>query len=73
MQRHLSSHVLQPSHLEMGYTHPGLERAERVLECTASDVHQVGIALHPIIHLVDQMFVLPPTARQSLLAAMRGG
>lgn len=59
MQRHLSSRVLQPSHPEMGCTHPGLERAERVLECKASDAHQVGIALHPIIHLVDQMFVLP--------------
>lgn len=30
-----------------------------MLDCATAGAHQGGVALHPIIHLIDQMFVLP--------------
>ena len=59
MQRHLRADVSQPPHLEVRRAHPGLDRAERVFDRAASSAHQVGVPLHPDVHRLDEMLVLP--------------
>jgi len=56
----------------MGCPHPGLECAERVLDCAPPDAHLVGVALHSIIHLIDQMLVLQ-AGDAALLAGRTSG
>src|ERR1700730_13159210 len=43
----------------MSRSHPGLDRAEGMLDSLSSDTHHVGGEIKPGLHLFEQSFVLP--------------
>ena len=45
--------------LEVGGAHPGLERAEGVLDGGPADAHGPGLAVQAFLHGVDDRLVLP--------------
>ena len=56
---HLGADVSERAHSEVRRSHPGLDRAERVFDGRAAQTHQGGVAVHTIVHRLDQMLVLP--------------
>ena len=50
VQCHLGGHARQCFHQEVGCSHPGLDRAEGVLDCLASPTHGLRILVEPPLH-----------------------
>jgi len=61
IQRHFRSDVCQPSCQEMGVPHPGLDRAERVLDRRAPDPHRGRGVPSAGVGRLHQMFMFPAT------------
>lgn len=59
MQAHLGAYILEPLHQEVGRPHPELQRAEDVLDGTASLLHLSGRDIQPMLHGIEYAFVLP--------------
>ena len=59
MQAHLGAHPVERSSKQMSGTHPGLQRAERVLDRLAPDPHHLGRLIQAILHRLEYGLMLP--------------
>ena len=69
MQAHLGAHPVERSGEEVGGAHPGLQRAERVLDRLAADPHHLGRLIQATLHRLKHGLMLP--AAHSALWARR--
>ena len=49
MQAHFGAHSVESLGEEVGGTHPGLQRAERVLDRLAADPHHLGRLIQAVV------------------------
>src|SRR5207342_3761618 len=68
VQRHLGGNPWQCLHQEVGCAHPGLDRAEGMLDRLAPLTHLFGMLVEPALHGFENMLVLP-SRDQSLLGS----
>ena len=59
VQRHFGADVLECFHLEVRRSHPGLYRAEGMLDRLAAHAHLVRVSIEPRLHGLENGFVLP--------------
>ena len=59
MQAHFGGDVIERFHQEVGRSHPVLQCPEDMFDRSPSDLHGLGVALQPLLHLVEHVFVLP--------------
>ena len=67
MQRHFGGDHWQRLHQEVGCAHPGLDRAERVLDRLAPLAHLLWMFVEPALHRLENMLMVP-SGDQSFLA-----
>ena len=67
MQRHLGGHPWQRLHQEVGCAHPGLDRAEGMLDRLAPLAHLLRMLVEPALYGLENMLMLP-TGDPTLLA-----
>ncbi len=67
MQRHLSGYVWQRLHQEVGCSHPGLDRSERMLDRLTPLAHFFWMLVEPALNGFENLLMLP-TRDPSLLA-----
>jgi hypothetical protein len=60
MKAHLRADLFEGAQAEVGRAHPSLDGSERMLRGLASDAHGPGRAFQPLLHRVEDGFVLPP-------------
>ena len=59
VQRHFGGNPWQRLHEEVGCSHPGLERAERVLDRFAPLAHLLRMLVEPALNRLENMLMLP--------------
>ena len=59
MQRHLGGNPWQRLHQEVSCSHPGLDRAERMLNRLAALTHPLRMLVEPTLHCLEYIFMLP--------------
>ena len=67
MQRHLSGHAWQRLHQEVGCSHPGLDRSERMLNRLTPLAHFFRMLVEPALNGLENLLMLP-TRDPSLFA-----
>ncbi len=59
MQTHLSAHMLEGFHLEVGVAHPGFQGPERMLDGGSSRAHPLRFAIEAGCGSLDDRFMFP--------------
>src|ERR1700693_5485214 len=59
VQRHLGGDLWQCLHQEVGCSHPGLDRAEGMLDRLTSLAHLLRVLIEPALHHLDNVLMLP--------------
>jgi len=67
VQRHLGGNPWQRLHQEVGCAHPGLDRAEGMLDRLAPLAHFLRMLVEPALHCLENVLMLP-SGDPSLLA-----
>jgi hypothetical protein len=67
MQRHLSGYAWQRLHQEVGCSHPGLDRSERMLDRLTPLAHFFRMLVEPALNGLENLLMLPTRIRRSLL------
>ena len=59
VQAHLRTHVPQCPHLEVGRSHPVLNRPKRMLHCTFADSHSLRFSVQALFQSIQHCFMFP--------------
>ena len=70
-ERRFGADVLQPLHQEMGRTQAHLDRAEGVLDRLAALSHRLRVFIETPLHVLHEMFMLPPCDTRCVLDVQR--
>jgi len=66
VQGHFGADPFQRFHQEVGSAHPGLDRAEGVLDRLATLTHLRWMLVEPALDRLENVFMLPSVIRRSL-------
>jgi hypothetical protein len=59
VQRHFGGDLRQRLHQEVGCSHPGLDRAEGMLDRLPSLAHLLRVRIEPALHHLENVLMLP--------------